>query len=48
MLRDNGGVDAELSVLAGSGCYSRFIGTTSSKALDPDLRQLVEDAFQRR
>jgi signal transduction histidine kinase/DNA-binding NarL/FixJ family response regulator len=48
VLRDNGGVDPELSVLAGSGCYSRFIGTTSSKALDPDLRALVEDAFQRR
>lgn len=48
VLRDNGGVDPELSVLAGSGCYSRFIGTTSSKALDPDLRQMVEDAFQRR
>ncbi|SFK02289.1 DUF3369 domain-containing protein [Bradyrhizobium sp. Gha] len=48
VLRDNGGIDPELSVLAGSGCYSRFIGTTSSKALDPDLRQLVEDAFQRR
>lgn len=48
VLRDNGGIDPELSVLAGSGCYSRFIGTTSSKALDPDLRQMVEDAFQRR
>lgn len=49
VLRDNGSAaNAELSVLAGSGCYSRFIGTTSSKALDPDLRQLVEAAFQRR
>src|SRR5918912_1466417 len=48
VLRDNGGADAELSVLAGSGCYSRFIGTTSSKALDPDLRAMVEAAFQRR
>ncbi|QOZ72891.1 ATP-binding response regulator [Bradyrhizobium arachidis] len=48
VLRDNGGVDPELSVLAGSGCYSRFIGTTSSRALDPDLRELVEAAFQRR
>jgi signal transduction histidine kinase len=48
VLRDNGGIDAELSVLAGSGCYSRFIGTTSSRALDPDLRALVEAAFQRR
>src|ERR1700761_7397088 len=48
VLRDNGGVDPELSVLAGSGCYSRFIGTTSSKALDPDLRSMVEAAFQGR
>lgn len=48
VLRDNGGVDPELSVLAGSGCYSRFIGTTSSKALDPELREMVEAAFQRR
>ena len=35
-------------MLAGSGCYSRFIGTTGSKSLDPDLRQMVEAAFQRR
>ncbi|MDA9495778.1 ATP-binding response regulator [Bradyrhizobium sp. CCBAU 11361] len=48
VLRDNGGIDPELSVLAGSGCYSRFIGTTTSKALDPDLREMVEAAFQRR
>ncbi|WP_407115577.1 DUF3369 domain-containing protein [Bradyrhizobium sp. LMG 9283] len=48
VLRDNGGIDPELSVLAGSGCYSRFIGTTSSKALDPELREMVEAAFQRR
>lgn len=48
VLRDNGGLDPELSVLAGSGCYSRFIGTTSSKALDPDLRAMVEAAFQGR
>jgi len=49
VLRDDGRADgAEFSVLAGSGCYSRFIGSTSSKALDPDLRQMVEAAFQRR
>ncbi|HKS20557.1 MAG TPA: DUF3369 domain-containing protein [Bradyrhizobium sp.] len=49
VLRDDGaGAGAEFSVLAGSGCYSRFIGTTSSKTLDPDLRQMVEAAFQRR
>src|SRR4029077_5322564 len=41
VLRDDGGAaGSEFSVLAGSGCYSRFIGTTSSKALDPDLRQM--------
>ncbi|MGL9618749.1 DUF3369 domain-containing protein [Bradyrhizobium sp. U531] len=48
VLRDNGGIDPELSVLAGSGCYSRFIGTTSSRALDPELRTMVEAAFQGR
>ena len=48
VLRDDGAAGSEFSVLAGSGCYSRFIGTTSSKALDPDLRQMVEAAFLRR
>ncbi|WP_407149131.1 DUF3369 domain-containing protein [Bradyrhizobium sp. ORS 86] len=49
VLRDNGNAAADdFSVLACSGCYSRFIGTTSSKALDPDLREMVEAAFQRR
>ena len=49
VLRDDGGsAESDFSVLAGSGCYSRFIGTTSSKALDPDLRQMVEEAFSRR
>lgn len=46
VLRDAGD---ELAVLAGSGCYSRFIGTTGhSNSLDPDLRQMVEEAFRRR
>src|SRR5215212_8014800 len=48
VLRDDGAAGSEFSVLAGSGCYSRFIGTTSSKALDPDLRTMVEAAFLRR
>src|SRR5882762_8478578 len=48
VLRDGGVIGDDFSVLAGSGCYSRFIGTTSSKALDPDLRQMVEAAFMRR
>jgi signal transduction histidine kinase len=49
VLRDDGSLSgSDFSVLAGSGCYSRFIGTTSSRSLDPDLRQMVEAAFQRR
>jgi signal transduction histidine kinase/response regulator of citrate/malate metabolism len=49
VLRDDGGNSgSDFSVLAGSGCYSRFIGTAGSKSLDPDVRQMVEAAFQRR
>jgi len=48
VLRDDGNKSEELSVLAGSGCYSRFIGAASSKSLDPDLREMVEAAFKRR
>ena len=49
VLRDDGGSSgADFSVLAGSGCYSRFIGTNGSKSLDPEVRQMVEAAFQRR
>src|ERR1043166_3458490 len=47
VLRDDG-AGSEFSVLAGSGCYSRFIGTTSSKPRAPDLRAMVEAAFARR
>ena len=49
VLRDDGSkLGEELSVLAGSGCYSRFIGAAGSKSLDPDLRAMVEAAFKRR
>jgi len=48
VLRDDGNKSEELSVLAGSGCYSRFIGAASSKSLDPDLREMVVAAFKRR
>jgi signal transduction histidine kinase len=49
VLRDDGKTTTEdLAVLAGSGCYSRFIGCASAKALDPDLRWMVEAAFKRR
>jgi signal transduction histidine kinase len=48
VLRDGGVVGDDFSVLAGSGCYSRFIGAAGSKSLDPDLRTMVEAAFKRR
>jgi signal transduction histidine kinase len=48
VLRDNGVVGDDFSVLAGSGCYSRFIGTIGSRSLDSDLRSMVEAAFKRR
>jgi signal transduction histidine kinase len=49
VLRDDGNKESEdFSVLAGSGCYSRFIGLAGSRSLDPDLRAMVEAAFKRR
>jgi signal transduction histidine kinase/CheY-like chemotaxis protein len=48
VLRDGGAVSDDFSVLAGSGCYSRFIGAAGAKALDPELRSTVEAAFRRR
>jgi signal transduction histidine kinase len=49
VLRDDGNKKGDdFSVLAGSGCYSRFIGAASSRSLDPDLRAMVEAAFKRR
>jgi signal transduction histidine kinase len=48
VLRDGGASGDDFSVLAGSGCYSRFTGAAGSKLLEPDLRQMVEAAFHRR
>jgi signal transduction histidine kinase len=48
VLRDGGDVNDHFSVLAGSGCYSRFIGSSGASSLDPDLRSMVEAAFKRR
>ncbi|MCG6207768.1 DUF3369 domain-containing protein [Rhodopseudomonas sp. HC1] len=45
VLRDSG---EDFSVLAGSGCYSRFIGCIGINPLDRDLRLMVEEAFRRR
>jgi signal transduction histidine kinase/response regulator of citrate/malate metabolism len=48
VLRDDGRKGDDFSVLAGSGCYRRFIGTAGAQSLDSELRQMVEAAFQRR
>ncbi|MGB6434166.1 MAG: DUF3369 domain-containing protein [Bradyrhizobium sp.] len=48
VLRDGGDVNDHFSVLAGSGCYSRFIGSSGASSLDSDLRSMVEAAFRRR
>src|SRR4051812_45296897 len=49
VLRDDGtSISDEFSVLAGSGCYRRFIGSDGSRALDADVRAMVEAAFRRR
>src|ERR1700760_903949 len=48
VLRDGGMIGDDFSVLAGSGCSSRFIGVAGSQSLDPDLRSMVEAAFKRR
>ncbi|MGY3449612.1 ATP-binding response regulator [Bradyrhizobium sp. USDA 4353] len=48
VLRDDGTPNEDFSVLAGSGCYSRFSGAVTSRSLDPDLRDMVEAAFRQR
>src|SRR5437660_1356957 len=37
VLREEDGGDGSFSVLAGSGCYSRFTGAAGAKSLDSDL-----------
>ena len=48
VLREAQNTRETFSVLAGSGCYSRFIGSDVSQILESDLRRLVEEAFARR
>src|SRR5712692_8044541 len=48
VLREPQNSHEAFSVLAGSGCYSRFTGTDASDMIDHDLRRLVEEAFGRR
>src|SRR6201994_4697537 len=48
VLRDDGSKRDDFAVLAGSGCYSRFIGAGAPGSLDTELRTMVEAAFRRR
>jgi signal transduction histidine kinase len=48
VLRDSAEAEDSFSVLAGSGCYSRFIGMPGINALDDELRTVVKEAFRRR
>lgn len=49
VLRDGKDVNDEFSVLAGSGCYRRHIAALSdAQPLDPEVRQLVKTAFEKR
>jgi signal transduction histidine kinase/CheY-like chemotaxis protein len=48
VLREPQNAHETFSVLAGSGCYSRFIGSHALDMIEVDLRHLVEEAFTRR
>ncbi|MDB5548666.1 MAG: response regulator receiver sensor signal transduction histidine kinase [Tardiphaga sp.] len=48
VLRDGGGHGDDFAVLAGSGCYSRYMGDAQTRPLDADLREMVEAAFRGR
>src|SRR5260221_12723576 len=47
VLRESGQTNDSFSVLAGSGCYSRFIGPAGSNGLDPAYREVVHDTLHR-
>ena len=48
ILRDSAKATDGFSVLAGSGCYSRFIGAQAPGGLDAELQELIEAAFRKR
>lgn len=48
VLRDDHRIDEQLSVLAGSGCYRRFVGGETKPELNEDLMEVVRQAFERR
>lgn len=48
VLRDNGKNGNDVSVLAGSGCYSCYTESVEPPRLDSELQQMVDAAFRRR
>ena len=49
VLRDGKDIDDDFSVLAGSGCYRRYVAAHSdSQPLDDEVKQLVKTAFAKR
>jgi signal transduction histidine kinase len=49
VLRDGKDIDDDFSVLAGSGCYRRYVAAHSdSQPLDDEVKQLVKTAFEKR
>ena len=48
VLREEGDQVEKFSVLAGSGCYSKLVGRRAPATIEPELRKLVEEAFERR
>jgi len=48
VLREAGGGEDKLSVLAGSGCYRHLAGAASARALDTTLQEAVRAALERR
>src|SRR5246500_3675405 len=48
VLRDDGQSSHDYLVLAGSGCYRRFLATNGGAPRDSELQTLVQTAFERR
>ncbi len=48
VLRDAVTAQEKFSILAGSGCYRDMVRSNGAAALEPELRQVVRDAFERR
>lgn len=44
----DGGREHPVSVLAAAGCYTRHVGADGVSELDPELREVVEEAFRGR